>query len=209
MSKKGKRLREFEKKNRTFSVRETKPKDSVSQSNADEVFDIRRGDGDSSGKNENSKKKKTVINVRRLALSSLVLVFVVSVSISAFKLLNLKSERDRLTERQTELEEIKEELNAELEHIDSAEYIEQQARKNLRLIKKNEILFILSDSDKNKSDGEKDGMAEKESRSEKDDVQSSGEKKDSEAADEGEKKAEGKERNAKEEESAQDGQAEN
>ena len=49
-------------------------------------------------------------------------------------------------ERQAELSQLKEELTAELEHVDSAEYIEQQARKTLRLIKKNEILFVLPDS---------------------------------------------------------------
>ena len=70
-------------------------------------------------------------------------------------------------QKQAELNLIKEELTAELEHIDSAEYIEQQARKNLRLIKKNEILFVLPEDDsentKDSDSGEeqtKDGQAE-------------------------------------------------
>ena len=151
MSKKGKRLREFEKKNRAFSVRETKQKEYAPQENTGEVFDIERRSRSSSEKKEIKKKKKTVINIRRLAVSAVAFIFVVSVGFSAFKLLSLKSERDRLMERQAELNQLKEELTAELEHVDSAEYIEQQARKNLRLIKKNEILFILSDSEKDKA----------------------------------------------------------
>ena len=151
MSKKGKRLREFEKKNRAFSVRKTKQKEYAPQENTGEVFDIERRSRSSSEKKEIKKKKKTVINIRRLAVSAVAFIFVVSVGFSAFKLLSLKSERDRLMERQAELNQLKEELTAELEHVDSAEYIEQQARKNLRLIKKNEILFILSDSEKDKA----------------------------------------------------------
>ena len=82
-----------------------------------------------------------------------------SVGVSTIKLLQLKGERDKLAEKNAELEKTKEDLTAELEHIDSAEYIEQQARKTLRLIKENEILFILpSELDK---ETVKDGQAEK------------------------------------------------
>ncbi|MFR2965901.1 MAG: hypothetical protein ACLTK0_05700 [Anaerovoracaceae bacterium] len=60
MSKKGKRLREFEKKNRAFSVRETKQKEYAPQENTGEVFDIERRSRSSSEKKEIKKKKKTV-----------------------------------------------------------------------------------------------------------------------------------------------------
>ncbi len=145
MSKKGKRLREFEKKNRAFTVREARAKDYSSGESSGALFDIERRDKDSSEK-KNNKKKKKVINVKRLTTSAVLLIFVVSVGFSAFKLFKLKCEKDSLMERQAELSQLKEELTAELEHVDSAEYIEQQARKTLRLIKKNEILFVLPDS---------------------------------------------------------------
>ena len=48
--------------------------------------------------------------------------------------------------------------------MDSAEYIEQQVRESLRLIKKNEILFILSEQAAGKNNeetaGEDDANAE-------------------------------------------------
>ena len=42
---------------------------------------------------------------------------------------------------------LKEDLSAEMEFINSADYIEQQARKDLKMIKENELLFIISDED--------------------------------------------------------------
>ena len=65
MSKKGKRLREFEKKNRAFTVREARAKDYSSGESSGALFDIERRDKDSSEK-KNNKKKKKVINVKRL-----------------------------------------------------------------------------------------------------------------------------------------------
>lgn len=152
MSKKGKRLREFEKNNKTFRVRESRKKDAASGS-------------DPELKRENTRKKKrTVINTRRLATTAVALLFVVLVGASAFKLISLTIEKNNLQQRQEELNLEKEELSAELEHVDSAEYIEQQARESLRLIKKNEILFILSEEAAGENDeeaaGEDDANAE-------------------------------------------------
>lgn len=147
MGKKGKRLREFEKKNKEFSVRESKQKDISSRVNEGEIFELDLKGRTSSGAKKNKNNKKTVINTKRLVASAVILIFIVSIGVSAIKLINLKSERDGLLQRQAELTQLKEELTTELEHIDSAEYIEQQARKNLRLIKKNELLFVLSDDE--------------------------------------------------------------
>lgn len=168
MSKKGKRLREFEKKNRAFNVRESKPKERTDirrEEEMGEVLDINRRIKNSSETKDNKKKKKTVINTRKLVASIVIVVFIFSIGMSAIKLIKLKNEKDELAERQAELKELKEELTTELEHIDSAEYIEQQARKTLRLVKKNEILFILSEGDKYKAENTQeedtdDGQAE-------------------------------------------------
>ena len=166
MSKKGKRLREFETKNKTFSVRESRRNDTSREDMSSEVitFEQRNSRSVSGTKKE---KKKRVWNTRRLVTSGLIALFIVIAGISAFRLIKLNIERNNLVQKQAELNLIKEELTAELEHIDSAEYIEQQARKNLRLIKKNEILFVLPEDDsentKDSDSGEeqtKDGQAE-------------------------------------------------
>lgn len=168
MSKKGKRLREFEKKNKTFSVRENRRNDTSREDMSSEVITFEQRNSRSvSGTKKEKKKKKRVWNTRRLVTSGLIALFIVIAGISAFRLIKLNIERNNLVQKQAELNLIKEELTAELEHIDSAEYIEQQARKNLRLIKKNEILFVLPEDDsentKDSDSGEeqtKDGQAE-------------------------------------------------
>jgi len=75
----------------------------------------------------------------------IILIFITSIVVSAVKILKLKSERDKLLETNNRLTELKEDLTAEMDQIDSAEYIEQQARKELKMIKSGEILFLVSD----------------------------------------------------------------
>lgn len=74
----------------------------------------------------------------------IILIFITSIVVSAVKILKLKSERDKLLETNNRLTELKEDLTAEMDQIDSAEYIEQQARKE-RSVKSGEILFLVSD----------------------------------------------------------------
>ena len=146
MSKKGKRLREFEKKNKTFSVRESRKNDTSREDMSSEVITFEQRNSRSvSGTKKEKKKKKRVWNTRRLVTSGLIALFIVIAGISAFRLIKLNIERNNLVQKQAELNLIKEELTAELEHIDSAEYIEQQARKELKMIKSGEILFLVSD----------------------------------------------------------------
>ena len=56
-------------------------------------------------------------------------------------------QKKELQAKNAELIKLKEDLSAEMEFINSADYIEQQARKDLKMIKENELLFIISDED--------------------------------------------------------------
>ena len=56
-----------------------------------------------------------------------------------------KDQRDELKAYNKKLLNLKEDLVAELDHINSAEYIEQQARKDLKMIKENELLFVVEE----------------------------------------------------------------
>lgn len=146
MNKKGKRLREFEKNNRKFNVR-TFDKRRPSRTEEEKPQEAK-----SSVKEQRKKKKRVVLNIKRLALSAMVVLFIVSVGVSGFKMIRLQSEYNDLVERKEKLERLKAELTAELEYVDSDEYIEQQARKSLRLVMDNEILFLLPDEDDTKKD---------------------------------------------------------
>ena len=75
------------------------------------------------------KKKNKIANAKRLIAGVIILIFITSIVVSAVKILKLKSERDKLLETNNRLTELKEDLTAEMDQIDSAEYIEQQARK--------------------------------------------------------------------------------
>ena len=92
MSKKGKRLREFEKKNRAFSVRETKQKEYAPQYNTVEVFDIERRSRSSSEKKEIKKMKKPAVFL--CILIALVVVTSITVYLAFIMLQN--TERKRL-----------------------------------------------------------------------------------------------------------------
>jgi len=147
MNKKGKRLREFEKNNREFTVR-------TAEERRFRAADKERTDDEKAAvKEQRKKKKKIVLNTRRFVMSAIILIFVVSVGVSGFKLIALQSEYKQLTQRHEELELLKESLTAELKYVDSKEYIEQQARKSLKLVMDNEILFLIPEDNKeNKED---------------------------------------------------------
>lgn len=146
MNKKGKRLREFEKKNREFSVRDISSK--KPRKHIEEVTEVK----ENSAKEQRKKKKIVVLNVKRLAISTIVLVFIVAIGVSGLKILSLRNEYDNLLERKMELEKLKAQLSNELEYVDSKEYIEQQARKSLKLVMDNEILFLLPEEDSGKDE---------------------------------------------------------
>ena len=66
---------------------------------------------------------------------------------SAFKIVSLLYEKSKLEDEHDRLAALKERLEQELESVNSPEYIEQQARSHLRLVKPGEILYILPESD--------------------------------------------------------------
>ena len=75
------------------------------------------------------------------------------------------AEKEEALARQEELLMIKEDLTAEYANISSAQYIERLARRDLKLVKSNELLFILPDRETvkaadNEENGEEDGKTE-------------------------------------------------
>ena len=150
MSKKGKRLREFEKNNRTYnfaesSERRKKKYASISQKRDKTVSEKEELD---QNKAEKRKKKLKIVNMKRFVASVIILIFIASVGMSAINIVKLTIQRNELQAKNAELIKIKEDLTSEMEFINSAEYIEQQARKELRMIKENELLFVVSEEDK-------------------------------------------------------------
>ena len=150
MSKKGKRLREFEKNNRTFTFsdanrrKERERFSGFSDSNREDL----QIENTEVRKKIKKKKKLKITNTKRFTVSVIILILIASIAVSAVNIVKLTIQRNKLQEQNADLVKLKEDLTAELEYINSTEYIEQQARKDLKMIKENELLFIVSDKEK-------------------------------------------------------------
>lgn len=117
--------------------------------------------GSRAGSKKNKKNKKRRLsamlsepkNRRNLIISAVVLLLLAA---SVRNIIKLELENRRLTLKNRELKETKKELQIELKNVNSKEYIEEQARKQLRLVNPDEILFVFP-NDKDKSNGESGG----------------------------------------------------
>ncbi len=148
MSKRGQRLREFEKNNRIFNIEEARKKREENHRDYRErkAAEEKSKAGDCSRK-KRPKKKKRIADMRRFIMATVLLICVFSAVLSLIKIVNLRSELNHLQEINGQLLEMKEDLLEETQMIDSKEYIEQQARKELKMIKDNELLFIISEEE--------------------------------------------------------------
>ncbi len=149
MSKKGKRLREFERNNRAYVFTESSERRERKNStiSAKKNLDVSERDEIERTKAEKRKKKLKIVNMKRFVASVIIIVFIASVGMSAINIIKLTIQKNELQAKNAELVKMKEDLTAEMDFINSAEYIEQQARKELRMIKENELLFIVGDEE--------------------------------------------------------------
>ena len=103
-------------------------------------------------------KKRTRFNGSRLAVTVFVGALVVVLLMSVGTIFSLRAEQKALKEENSALLLEKESLQDELENVSDKEYIEEQARIQLKLIKPGEILYILEEDkkDEEKEDEKKD-----------------------------------------------------
>ena len=101
-----------------------------------------------SEQSEASVKRKKRQHNRKLGIYMLVIVaMLVIVGVLAHNVIALKVEESELKSRITELEKQKKALQEEKQTGTDSDYIESQARKQLRMIKPGEILYILPDEE--------------------------------------------------------------
>lgn len=103
------------------------------------------------------KKKKVKVERSRIIMTAIVVLLIAVLGVSARNIYLLRSEQKQLNAKQQELLSEKNTLKNEMDNINDLEYIEEQARIQLRMIKPGEILFITEDkkTDEN-ADDEKD-----------------------------------------------------
>ena len=99
-------------------------------------------------------RKKKRINAqkrrRRLIYLAVIAVALVAVFFTVQNVISLKMEERELLQQQRELEARKAELEEELTQVEETDYIEQQAREQLHMIKPGEILYLLPDHEDKK-----------------------------------------------------------
>lgn len=93
-----------------------------------------------------AKKRKLKQVSRNIFIYLVMALFVISIAgFSIFRIVDLKlEERELLAEQQALIQE-KEKLKEQLANVNNPEFIEQEARKQLKLIMPGETLYILKD----------------------------------------------------------------
>jgi len=93
-----------------------------------------------------AKKRKLKKITRNIFVYLVIAVFVLSVAgFSVFRIVELKLETKELVAQQQALIEEKEKLTEQLKNVNNPEYIEQEARKQLKMIMPGETLYVLPD----------------------------------------------------------------
>lgn len=106
-----------------------------------------------------SKKKKRIAGKAGLVAAALIILVIAYFVMSGIKIIKLNQEKEEAEARKQELINRKEELMAEYENINSAQCIERLARRDLKLVKSDELLFILPDDTLKEKDNDQ-GEAE-------------------------------------------------
>lgn len=94
-------------------------------------------------KKSTKKKKRIRINKLRIVLTVIVVVLIAVVSVSVKNIFDLRAEQAALRVKYKQLVLEKDSLRQELKNVNDYDYIEEQARIQLRLIKPGEILYVL------------------------------------------------------------------
>ena len=91
------------------------------------------------------RRKRVKINYGRLLAILCVIVLVGTVGFYVRRITSLHAEKEQLLAEKAELEQTKDEKLNELENVNDLDYIEEQARKQLKMIKPGEVLFVIDE----------------------------------------------------------------
>ena len=94
-----------------------------------------------SGKRLRLKKSRKATLLKLLVVGFIVVAFIISIK----NIFVLRYEKNKLEEEHQMLISEKDQLNDELKNVNDKDYIEEQARIQLRMIKPGEIIYILQE----------------------------------------------------------------
>ena len=90
------------------------------------------------------KRNKRGMSPARWIMTIIVIGLMVGIGLVAKNIVGLTIEKRALTQQNSELTNKRDDLTAELENVNDLDYIEEQARKLLHMIKPGEVLYILN-----------------------------------------------------------------
>ena len=81
---------------------------------------------------------------RRINRTTLMIILIIGMVFfaSVRNIVSLKIENHQLRKENEELRQLRKELNIELQNVNSKEYIEERARRQLRLVNPDELIFV-------------------------------------------------------------------
>ena len=87
---------------------------------------------------------------RRVNRTTLIIILIIGAVFfaSVRNIVSLKIENHQLRKQNEELQQLRKELTIELENVNSREYIEERARRQLRLVNPDEIIFVFPGDDR-------------------------------------------------------------
>ena len=97
---------------------------------------------------EPSERKSNQKNRKRLAYGSVILIIAIIIGFSVFNVYSLKKEYNDIVAERDALEKKKKDLKEELGNVNNPEYVEEQAREQLKMIRPGEVMYIMPQSDK-------------------------------------------------------------
>lgn len=115
-------------------------------------------------------KRKTVKKrnaLKSLAVIALIVALVISLGLSVKEIVELHSQQKELLKEKEKLKEEKANLSKELKNVNDPEYIEEQARKQLRMIKPGEQIYIIDEKNNKQQNNTNNNITDEENESEK------------------------------------------
>ncbi len=103
-------------------------------------------------KKEVSKRMKAKKRKKALLYLGIAVFLCAIFAASVWNVVSVRLQYREVKNEQASLEEQKDRLTKELENVDNLEYVEQEARALLRMIKPGEILYVLPDTDSTDKD---------------------------------------------------------
>lgn len=99
-------------------------------------------------KNAMTERRATKKARRKTVYAVAFLIIIGIIGASALNILSVKTNQGKIQKEQDALLKEKAKLEQELQSVESPEYIEQQARQQLKMIRPGELLYVLPEEDK-------------------------------------------------------------